>query len=114
MVEEIKEEEKTMAEEEETLIQEGYSDEEIQEIKAFAKGKGETLSETAQSEFVKRGIEGMRLKESGTELETILPFEEWKKGVLAQNEIEGGASAQETPEKIPSFESWKSKRLKKE
>ncbi|MCP6718058.1 MAG: hypothetical protein KJI70_00720 [Patescibacteria group bacterium] len=114
MSEENKEtKEKTMAQEEEALVLEGYSDEEIKEIKVVAKGRGETLSETAESDFVKQGIEGMRLEKSGTELETILPFDEFKKGVIAQNEIEGGASVQETPKKYPSFESWRAKRLKK-
>lgn len=45
----------------------GHSQEEIAEIEAYAKGKGLSLTEAAQSPFVKKAVDGIRAEKKSTE-----------------------------------------------
>lgn len=45
----------------------GHSPEEIEEIESYAKGKGITLSEAAQSPFIKKAVDGLRAEKKSVE-----------------------------------------------
>jgi len=45
----------------------GHSPEEIEEIESYAKGKGITLSEAAQSPFIKKAVDGLRADKKSVE-----------------------------------------------